>query len=307
MDKKIIVKAAAGLGNQMFMYAHSYALARKLGYQLLVDDTSGFFQKKNITHDRTYSLNFFNINSQIASSEYKFDNYFLHNIKKVLKIFDHFKKKKSFLTEHENNRKVTYFKKNNNIYSNKIYVEGYFESERYFVSHKKDLLNEFTIKNELIDINNKFINILKNSNSISIHVRRNRFIEPKNFSDNPNPKKSSQLKKDINLDDVFDYIFKSISYFEKKIPNPKFFIWSNNFKDLDKIFDKKKFTFIENNNTLMDFYLFKFAKHFIVCPSTYHWWGAWLNASENKICVRPSNYLNPSNNIDFWPESWIKI
>ena len=93
MDKKIIVKTAAGLGNQMFMYAHSYALARKLGYKLLVDDTSGFFQKKNTTHDRTFSLNFFNINSQIASSEYKFDNYFLHNIKKIFKIFDYLKKK----------------------------------------------------------------------------------------------------------------------------------------------------------------------------------------------------------------------
>ena len=77
MEKKIIVKVAAGLGNQMFMYAHSYALARELGYQLLIDDTSGFFQKKNTTHERIYSLNFFNINSQIASREFKFDNYFL--------------------------------------------------------------------------------------------------------------------------------------------------------------------------------------------------------------------------------------
>ena len=57
----------------------------------------------------------------------------------------------------------------------------------------------------------------------------------------------------------------------------------------------------------MDFYLFKFAKHFIVGPSSFHWWGAWLNTNENKICVRPPNSLNPSNNTDFWPDSWKKI
>ena len=47
MKKKLIVKIAAGVGNQMFMYAHSYALAKKLNCELLIDNTSGFFQKKN--------------------------------------------------------------------------------------------------------------------------------------------------------------------------------------------------------------------------------------------------------------------
>ena len=59
-----------------------------------------------------------------------------------------------------------------------------------------------------------------------------------------------------------------------------------------------------NNDYINDFYLFSFAKHFIVSPSSFHWWGAWLNQNPNKICVRPSDNLNPSNNKDFWPESW---
>ena len=35
MNKKIIVKASSGLGDQMFMYAHAYALAKKLKYKLI--------------------------------------------------------------------------------------------------------------------------------------------------------------------------------------------------------------------------------------------------------------------------------
>ena len=50
LQKKIIVKVAAGLGNQMFMYANAYSLAKEIGYDLYVDNTSGYFQKKNTTH-----------------------------------------------------------------------------------------------------------------------------------------------------------------------------------------------------------------------------------------------------------------
>ena len=117
----------------------------------------------------------------------------------------------------------------------------------------------------------------------------------------------TQGTKKINLNDVFIYIKNAVLYFEKKIKNPQFFIWSNNFSDLDKIFDKKKFIFIENNSTAIDFYLFNFAKHFIVSPSSFHWWGAWLNTNKEKICVRPPDALNPSTNLNFWPDDWKKI
>ena len=70
---------------------------------------------------------------------------------------------------------------------------------------------------------------------------------------------------------------------------------------------KKKFVFVENNNLAMVFYLFNFAKHFIVGPSSFHWWAAWLNSNKEKICVRPPDFIKPTNNIDFWPSSWIKV
>ena len=74
-----------------------------------------------------------------------------------------------------------------------------------------------------------------------------------------------------------------------------------------------EYSFIEIENgmntidkILNDFYLLTQCKYFIVGPSTFSWWGAWLSNNQNKICIRPKN-INPSNNIDFWPESWITI
>lgn len=302
MDKKIIVKASSGLGDQMFMYAHAYALAKKLKYKLFIDDRSAYFQSKNRTYYRSFALDCFNLTSPIASNNDKYDNFYKHNVKKILKLFDKFKNKKNFLQEHQDIKKKTYYKEYNLNFTDHLYVEGGFRSEKYFANHRNALLNEFIIKNKLIKEDNKYIKLLKDTNSVSIHVRRNRFKEPSSFSNTGVP-----VVENISLDEIFKYIKKAINYFENKIQNPKFFIWSNNFQDLDQVFDKKKFIYIENNNFITDFYLFKFAKHFIVSPSSYHWWGAWLNNNKNKICIRPPDYLNPSNNLDFWPENWQKI
>ena len=46
MKGKLIVRIAEGLGNQLFMYANSLALAKKINYDLLIDNESGYFQKK---------------------------------------------------------------------------------------------------------------------------------------------------------------------------------------------------------------------------------------------------------------------
>ena len=95
---------------------------------------------------------------------------------------------------------------------------------------------------------------------------------------------------------------------KKKVQDPKYFIWTNDYVNFDQLSNKliiKNYHLI-NENVINDFDLFQYAKHFIVGPSSFHWWGAWLNKNSNKICIRPSN-LNPSNNENFWPKNWISI
>ena len=91
----------------------------------------------------------------------------------------------------------------------------------------------------------------------------------------------------------------------KLIGEPKKEIINVSIPDVIKI-NPQKFKYIKGNDVINDFNLFSFAKHFIVGGSSYHWWGAWLNEYPNKICIRPST-LNPSDNKDFYPESWIAI
>ena len=116
------------------------------------------------------------------------------------------------------------------------------------------------------------------------------------------------MKSNIFTKNTISFINKSADFFKSKIDSPKFFIWSDDFSNLNNYFDQKIFVFVDNSNdkTLNDFHLFKYSKHFIVGPTPFHWWGAWLNDKPEKICVRPSN-LNPSNNQDFWPDKWVVL
>ena len=59
--KKLCVEISENLGNQMFMYASGYALSKKLGRDLYVDNESAYIKKKSIG---TYKLDFFNISSK---------------------------------------------------------------------------------------------------------------------------------------------------------------------------------------------------------------------------------------------------
>ena len=301
MRKKIIVKISEGLGNQLFMYSHAFAISKKIDYQLNLDPYSGFYNN-NL---RIFMLNNFNISSNIASSDWIFSNNYRNIIKKLKIKFDTLKSKKTFLFEPKNKDKSTKYNPLNLDYINDIfYVDGNFESEKYFFDYKSDLLKEFSLKDEIKFRNNKYLDIINNKNVVSISVRQNRFSERSNNKYDP----ISIQKSEIFVKETVDYIYRSIKYIKTKIDNPKFLLWSNDFKNLEKYFPRDQFCYVINsdNKTLNDFYLLTQCKYFIVGPSTFSWWGAWLSNKVDKICVRPKN-INPSNNIDFWPKDWISI
>ena len=61
---------------------------------------------------------------------------------------------------------------------------------------------------------------------------------------------------------------------------------------------------------ILSLYLLKHCHHHIVTPSSFNWWGAWLSMNSDKIITRPSESFFSEfklNNLDFWPENWIKI
>lgn len=69
--------------------------------------------------------------------------------------------------------------------------------------------------------------------------------------------------------------------------------------------------FIEGNAAHEDLYLQTLCHDFICSPSTFSWWGAWLNPRADKTIVAPREGLfrpgSRLNNKDFWPEEWTRV
>lgn len=289
----------------MFMYAHAYALSRKLNRELYIDNESAYLRKKSIG---SYRLDFFNISSRIIDDKFKFSTIFKYFKKKYISTLDNFKKNKFFSIEKKNQNKKTYYYNENNLIKNKnslIYVRGHYESEKYFLNYRDSILKEFSFKNEKKYQNNFYYKYILNNNVVAITIRQNRFNE-RNYSQISN--QFLKNKSENFLNKQIEYIKKGIIFFKNKIKNPKFLIWSNNFSNLNKYFNDN-FIFVKNfknNKDLIDLYLLTCCKYFIVSPSTFSWWGAWLSQRKGKICIRPKN-LNVSNNKDFWPKEWKSI
>ena len=307
-DKNIIVEIAEGLGNQLFMYSHAYSISKKMKYKLFIDNTSGYFKKKNnLRSHQKFLLDKLMINMSLAPSNLRYDSKLKLIKKKIELIIQNLKKKKKFIIEKylkTNGKKKVLLRDDliDKFLDKNIYIQGNFENEDYFKYYRNDLIKIFKPNHKYLNNNNKYINLLRSTNSVSIHIRKNKYTEQ--VHEKKNLSKIALTNKFTK--DLYVYIKKAVEYFEKKIHRPKFFIWSNDFKEIDKYFDNKKFIFIKNNDAINDFYLFSFAKHFIVGASTFHWWGAWLNENPNKICVCPYK-INPSNNENFYPKDWIKI
>ena len=311
MNKKLILRLSNGIGNQMFMYASAYSISKRLNRELLLDDETAFLSKKNISK---FGLDKFNIKANICVDRHKFKNFQGYIKRKFLKKVDFLRFKKKFYVEKKNKMKITnysdeYLRKN---FADIVFMEGHFESYKYFDDFKSEILKEFSFKNVNNLKENFFYKELNSCNSVSICLRQNRFSEGRGRD----TKENFNLSMNFTLEQI-KYINRSVSYIKNKIENPKFYLWSNDFSSIPENMFEFEFQKINQSSYKIksdkitnDLFLLSQCKHFIVTTSTFNWWGAWLSQSKNKIITRPDENFFTSfkvNNIDYWPTSWIKI
>lgn len=110
MRNKLTVEISEGLGNQMFMYAHAYALAKRLNYDLFIDDKSGYSKNKNLLRKhQKFMLDNFCLEGYAVNNDFIY-NTRLKRFKKNIKILlDFFFKRKNFFIEKKH---IKDFKKN---------------------------------------------------------------------------------------------------------------------------------------------------------------------------------------------------
>ena len=304
MDNKIVLRLYNNLGNKMFMYASAFSIAKQLRRELLIDDETAFNLNQNL---HKFNLNIFDYSAKKAPDSLKFKGFKGYIKRKVMKNLDIFINRKNFYIEQKDKNKITYFNKNyiNIDFKDNLFLEGHFESEKYFIDYKKEIVNEFNFKRQYNLEKNQIFSLLKDSTSVCVCLRQNRFSEKKRSITNQDMQESDKFSIEQSI-----YIKKAMDILKSKLSNPKFFLWSNDYKNVFKYLPKNEFTLISTNEIDLDLFLMTQAKHYIVIPSSFNWWGCWLSENKEKIVFRPSNNIFTHykiNNIDFWPENWLEI
>ena len=296
----IVVKLMGGLGNQMFQYA--------LGKRLSIDLNTPFKLDINYLNDRTprphnvtfrnYDLDIFKLNPAFADSK---DLSGIDSVPPV-KIFPRVvytlkrRLKKNIVTE-------PYFHFAPGILNvgADSYLDGYWQSDKYFKKYEDVLRQEFVFKYPLDNIAVVLAKKMIETNSVCIHARRADFVTNRHAN---------------KFHGVCggDYFNKAIKYFEENAGKPTFYVFSddidwckNNLRSNNEmIYVGDEYTGYKCSSYLQ---LMSCCKHFIISNSTFSWWAVWLNKNNDKIVVAPKYwFVNPKiNTSDLIPPHWIRF
>lgn len=177
---------------------------------------------------------------------------------------------------------------------NKI-VLGNFESPRYLSLIRNQLLKEITPKYPARLENIKLLNIIKETNSICISIRRGDFIE------------NNDVASFHNVCDK-NYYIKAIRYMKENIENPTFIFFSDDIERAKKNFKDVNYFFERGDDPVWEkIRLMKLCKHFIISNSTFSWWSMFLSDNESKIVVSPKKWFNGIEQYDLLLDSFVKI
>lgn len=182
---------------------------------------------------------------------------------------------------------------NNNIdLKDDVYLEGFFQSEKYFYEYKDEICELFSPNIFIKELENyKGINELKERNSVCISVK----IEHNVGS---------------SLYDVcgIEYWKKAIEYITSNVENPLFFICSDNVEYvLENLIDTKNYDYIVQDRDMpvhISLVAMSQCKHFVIGNTTFGWWAQYLSKNKEKIVIAPSKWMKVEMPIDIYQDNW---
>lgn len=246
-----------GIGNQMFQIAAAHALA------LRHNDISGF-----------------DLNKCHTPLQGKPSNTYKENILKSIKNINNYNFKYLYVEPKFSYQEIPYV--------NDLLIQGFYQSEQYFIDYKNEIIKLFSdeLNNEFIDefLSNYYKPIT------SVHIRRGDYLNNQNFHKLCSVEYYKNAM-DIIGDSTYIFISDDINWVKEHFKGDNI-IYSPFKYEID---DLTLMTKCDNN---------------IIANSSFSWWGAYLNKSNNKKIIAPKEWFGPNgpkDTHDIIPNDWITI
>lgn len=300
-NNKIYLPLQGRIGNQLFQYA----FARKIQLSMPNNPTIIMDDSDIIRCNWENSLKYYDLpnvkyihESIIEKHYFMSKQYFFRKVYRVLT------RNKGYLEKIKVERKLAHFFNKNGLFfcengyiehhlniNRPIYIEGYFQSQKYFDDIKDDLLKLFD-GNQFSEYNvYPGIQKLRERNSVCISVKVEHNVGSSMYD-------VCSMK----------YWEEAIQYIIENVKNPLFFICSDNVDYvLNHLIDASKYDYVvqdKSKQVFVSLAAMSECKHFIIGNTTFGWWAQYLSKSDEKIVVAPSRWMAIDMPIDLYDEKW---
>ncbi len=290
----IITRLNGGLGNQMFQYAFGKSLAENLQTPLKLD-LSVFATPLGSSPDtpRTYELNRWNTHAEIATQT---------EIQRFAPLREG---KTSFIQRlFKHSSDLVYYKEKRFRFDagafqlqGAVYLDGYWQSEKYFADHADSIRTAFTPLAALHGLNKELAFEMADTCSVSIHVRRSDYQKDKTTLD-------------FHGLCPLAYYKDAVALLRQKYKHIHLYVFSDDQQwSAENIqFDIPTTHIVHNRGaeSYLDLWLMSRCKHHVLANSSFSWWGAWLNENPLKTVIAPRRWFAGTvpDTSDLIPASW---
>ncbi len=287
----ITIALSGGLGNQMFQFVTGYALARRHGVDLTLDR----FLLDRDQH-RSYALDRWKLSAdsitavRVRSGGSRFP--FAYRVARRLSWLFH-------RTEHIASYRSGYDSAVDGCGAS-AYLEGYFQSWRYFDQYHDEVCNLFTPRLPLSDQSLAVLDRIRQAESVSVHVRRGDYVSNR---------RTSLMHGACDV----EYYQRAIQHITRRQSRVEFFVFSDEASWAAQNLEFEGPTTVVSRTRPADVHedmvLMQACKHNIIANSTYSWWSAYLNANRSKIVVAPNRWFAGSTDpgSDLVPIDWVRL
>lgn len=319
----VIVQLSGGLGNQMFQYA-LYLKLKSMGKEVKIDDISGFAEDAQ----RIPALSPFGIAYERPTA------------KELRQMLD-----SSLLPWHRVRRKLFGRHKKSYFEGSKlfmpevlgwddIYLEGYWQSEKYFREVKEEVLAAYDTDRLVAYLRQagvweragvstggkagkfpqEYAEDINNTCSVSVHIRGGDYLTSEN-----------QALFGGNCTKA--YYIEGMRRMRERYPGCRFFLFTNDREwaarqlteengdgtqghaasvisdsDIEWVALPK-----DSHNDYAEFVLMSLCRHHILANSSFGWWASYLNKNPDKTVFAPGRWLNGADCSDLYRPDMCKI
>lgn len=297
----IVVGLNGGLGNQLFQYAMGRALSLRTSLPLILDLASFDHVKSHgggVDTVRDYALEPFGLGVKtqcIGLPVPKARGFLGRLLRRVFR----------YVIRQQMGKKV--YRESGYAFDpiayslrEPVWLEGYWQSHRYFEDFADVLRDELGQPHNVSDATREMLGKISQTDAICLHVRRGDYVTNK------------YAAATHGLCEL-DYYARGLDIVLPGLRNPHCFIFSD---DPDWVRSNLKLpvpmTVVDINgpdSAHQDLWLMCACKRFIIANSSLSWWGAWLSRSEKKLVVAPSKWFVDSSKdtSDLIPLDWVRL